>query len=80
MRAEVRIPGAFMLWAPFSGAVHGTVGLSKRDAETRLADRKANGENFAGEFIRPVRLQVTVQPDGGVTGYLVHGPKLERGR
>jgi len=77
MRATVPVPGAWMLWSYGSGAVHGTIGLTRKAARARLADRKANGEAFPGERIRLVRLQVTVRHDGLVEGYLVNGPKFQ---
>ena len=68
MRARVAVPGSWMLWAFGPGAIHGTVGLTRAQAKTRLADRKANGEAFPGERIRLVRLQVTVHHEGLVQG------------
>jgi hypothetical protein len=56
---------SFALLAP-GGYVHGTFGLSRREAETLLVDRVANGEAFPGERVSHVCLHVRIDSDGSV--------------
>lgn len=65
---QVRVPYTFALWAPTVGYVLGAEMLLYRQAETLLADRRANGEAFDGEQIVPVVLNLCVDPGGACRG------------
>jgi hypothetical protein len=71
-RVTVRLPH-YALFAPGVGWMLGTLGLTKAEAEARLADRIVNGGAFPRERVRRMRVEVTVGPDLDVRGYLLGG-------
>lgn len=73
----VRVPRLFMLWAPRVGPIAGAVGLDSGHASRLLMDRVANGTAFPGERVRPLKVEVTIASDGGVSGFVV--PAVIRG-
>ena len=66
----VTVPKTYGLWAPKVGYIHGCIALSRAEAKIRLADRQANHAAFPRERVRRLVVNVSIQPDGGITGHL----------